>query len=233
MVTGDLRRARESWLVRALESLHSHPNVGAAFLWGSLARGTSDDWSDVDLIVFVDDVSIAEFMSELRRRDSSFGTAVLASEMPQNGVEGGGYMSATYVQDGLPLHVDWYLCPPEDATRFSDAALVVGSAAMPTAPASFSALLQARRSTQTIPCPADDFVLWMIPIVAKCVVRQSPELDRPLTLVGLPAGLSGTHAIDELRRLLSQYSSSDQEATTAIGRLLDLAGASLPPERQE
>lgn len=69
--------------------------------------------------------------------------------------------------------------------------------------------------------------------MAKCVDRQSSELYTPLTLVGRPAGLSGIHAIDELRRFLSQYGSSDQEATTAIGRLLDLAGASLPPERQE
>jgi len=227
MVTGDLRRAREAWLVRALESLRSHPDVKAAFLWGSLAGGTSDDWSDVDFIVFVDDAVIGELMAELRRRESPLCTAVLVAEMPQNGVEGGGYLSATYVQDDWPLHVDWYLCPAADAAHFSDAVLVVGSAEMPTAPTSFSGLLQARRSTQRITCPAEDFVLWMIPIVAKYVVRRSPQTDRLLTLVGLPAGLSATHAIAELRRLLSQAASSDQEATTAIRRLLDLADASL------
>lgn len=70
----------------------------------------------------------------------------------------------------------------------------------------------------------------MIPIVAKYLVRRSPQTDRLLTLVGLPAGLSGTHAIDELRRLLSRAASSDQKAISALGRLLDLADARLAAE---
>lgn len=102
VVIAELRRARDRWLTRATAQLRSAEDVRSAFLWGSLARGTGDDWSGVDLIVVVEDPSISDFVSRLGRRESRFGRTLLAAEMPQNGVEGGGYVSATYIEGGLP-----------------------------------------------------------------------------------------------------------------------------------
>jgi len=73
-------------MVAALEdACHDDSRVRAAWLGGSLARGTADDWSDVDLHVLVDDPEA--FGASIEQWMATVGTWVLADPIP--GVPGG------------------------------------------------------------------------------------------------------------------------------------------------
>lgn len=78
------RRLREP-LAALVEACGAEPAVLAAWVGGSLARGTADDWSDIDLHLLVDDAET------FGRRATDWFTrampAVLADEIP--GVAGG------------------------------------------------------------------------------------------------------------------------------------------------
>lgn len=53
-----LARVRSRWLSAATVSLRADPGVLGVALAGSLGAGCADDWSDVDLLVVVDDAAL-------------------------------------------------------------------------------------------------------------------------------------------------------------------------------
>ncbi len=56
----ELRAERDALLLEATALLEGDERVVAAWLHGSLGRGTADEWSDIDLWVVLADSSIEE-----------------------------------------------------------------------------------------------------------------------------------------------------------------------------
>jgi hypothetical protein len=55
-----LASIRSRWLTAATASLRADPAVLGSALVGSLGAGHADDWSDIDLLIVVDDECLAE-----------------------------------------------------------------------------------------------------------------------------------------------------------------------------
>jgi predicted nucleotidyltransferase len=99
--------ARERWLAHALGVLTATEGVAAVELVGSLGRGDGDDWSDVDLLVFVDDDVRSSLDAVLPR----LGDVALVLDAPHNTRADGHSFGAVFLVDGLPLATDWYVWP--------------------------------------------------------------------------------------------------------------------------
>src|SRR5437588_6286399 len=88
----ETRRAeREALLQRVVALLKADERVCAAWLFGSLGRGTADDLSDLDLWVVVADERIKEIVAAQRDYVARLGEPLLIEEAPQNAPVGGSY----------------------------------------------------------------------------------------------------------------------------------------------
>jgi len=99
--------ARDAWLSRALAVLDSAPHVTSVELVGSLGRGDGDDWSDVDLLVFVD----GDVRTALDPVLPQLGEMAFFLDAPHNTRADGYSFGATFIVDGLPIGTDWYVWP--------------------------------------------------------------------------------------------------------------------------
>lgn len=99
--------ARDSWLSRALVVLETAPHVTSVELVGSLGRGDGDDWSDVDLLVFVD----GDVRTALDPLLPQLGEMAFFLDAPHNTRADGYSFGATFIVDGLPIGTDWYVWP--------------------------------------------------------------------------------------------------------------------------
>ncbi|WP_127940799.1 nucleotidyltransferase domain-containing protein [Nonomuraea polychroma] len=78
---------------------------------GSLGAGRADDWSDIDLLVVVDDAHLDDYAVP-DRLPSGLGTLTAAFDARHNGPRGTRAVSGQHLVDGLPLCVD------NDGTRW-------------------------------------------------------------------------------------------------------------------
>ncbi len=93
------------------DQLESDPGVVAAWLFGSLGRGTADPLSDIDLWVVVKDAKIDRLISKPHAYASQVGQPILFVEAPQNAPIGGAYLMTGYDAPVAPHIVDWYWQP--------------------------------------------------------------------------------------------------------------------------
>jgi hypothetical protein len=143
---------------------HDREVVGAALV-GSLGRGDHDDWSDIDLLVVVDDDPRA-----LRVPPGS-----LHVPAPHNTRAEGDAFSVQHVVDGLPVHTDWYVLPRSLAAWPVDARPIVRADAVPTSSATFDELnADGRRGEPPELSEREHRAarLAMVPLQAKAVVRR-------------------------------------------------------------
>ena len=102
------------------DGLSSATNVVGAALVGSLGTRRGDDWSDIDLLVYVD----GEARGAL---DGVVAEAACVLTAPHNTRADGDSFGAIFLVDGLPILTDWYVWPadraawPRDATPISGA----------------------------------------------------------------------------------------------------------------
>jgi hypothetical protein len=166
---------RPRFIERTVALAKLDERIRALSVWGSLARGDADEWSGVDFIASVSDASVPDVLDELSLKDSPYGRSLITLRMPQNGVEGGGVVSVTYLLSGLPLHVDWYVCPLSVGVPVRDTKPLFTREGWPSSGASFAELLHDRPSRQSS-TPADwDLLAAMTPIHVKEVARGRPE----------------------------------------------------------
>lgn len=114
---------RERWLSAATAALQDDPLVAGTALVGSLGAGSADDWSDVDLLVVVEDANLEDYATA-DRLPSGPGQLAFGIDARHNGPVGTRAVSAQYVVDGLPLWVDWHIHPVSLASWPSDSAVV-------------------------------------------------------------------------------------------------------------
>ena len=120
------KRTLSEYVERIHAVLEADDRVQAAWLTGSLARGDSDDLSDIDLVVVVSDSDLTGIVTNRYDFVAQVGTPVLLLENPQNAPPGGAYLLALYPGEAGPMHVDWFLEPlsgsrvPDDAEVLFD-----------------------------------------------------------------------------------------------------------------
>jgi hypothetical protein len=124
MSTSAYRSERDALLARLTSLLEQDSRVVAAWLFGSLGRGSADDLSDIDLMAVVTDEYIPALVAGRREYAGRAGKPVLFVEAPQNAPEGGGYLMIYYASPPGPLQVDWYWQPESTAAIPSDARML-------------------------------------------------------------------------------------------------------------
>ncbi len=202
---------RDEWLTRTVPTLEAQ----SVWLVGSLATGTGDDWSDLDLIVVEGAPAL----------DGS----LLTIDVPANGPAGGGYLGAMYDVAGLPLWVDWYLWPPH-ATIPREAHLLTGPGTGTGAGTGTQDSLDLSDTLDRLgrgePGPPPDpqaFALAMLPLAAKHLARGNLAVTTGL-LTMLGGAVDDTNLGDALYDVLSQVGGS-HPAASLVHRQLAVASA--------
>ncbi len=84
---------RNTLLVEARALLEGDERVVAAWLYGSLGRGTADEWIDIDLWVVVADGYIEEVCLGRHEYVAALGKPLLIVDAPQNAPAGGAFLT--------------------------------------------------------------------------------------------------------------------------------------------
>ncbi|MEV0616474.1 nucleotidyltransferase domain-containing protein [Nonomuraea sp. NPDC050404] len=222
-----LARLRSRWLAAATAGLGDDPGVAGAALLGSLGTGRFDDWSDIDLLVVVDDARLDDYAAPAAL-PAVPGTLTAVFDARQNGPRGTRALSLNYVVDGLPLWVDWHVHPVSRAGWAADSEVILDRHGFDRFPATFAELHGGGEPEPPIPASPVErrpALLGMIPIAAKRIARRSPDTPRMVTLVGGPdaPGASWAEQVATLRRLLGEYASFGPPAYVAAAHAhLDL-----------
>lgn len=102
------RQERDQWLAQTLQHLQADKRVSAAWLFGSLGRGDSDELSDIDLFVIVEDKAHEAVVRNRYEFMAQVDEPLLILEAPQNWPPGGVYNMALYPGSEGSHQVDWY-----------------------------------------------------------------------------------------------------------------------------
>jgi predicted nucleotidyltransferase len=117
---------RDALVERAVDLLNDDRRVVAAWLYGSLGRGTQDQLSDVDLWVVVQDEYIDEVRRECREYVAGLGNPLVIVEAPQNAPPNGAFLTVLYEgRVAGPQHVDWTWQGVSAASLPSDAKILL------------------------------------------------------------------------------------------------------------
>lgn len=208
-----LAAIRASWLRAVTTALQADQSVAGAALVGSLGTGRADDWSDVDLLVVVEDVHLNDYATP-DRLPTGPGRLTFAIDARHNGPRGTRAVSAQYVVDDLPLWVDWHIHPVSLASWPSDSTLIFDRHSITRTTATFSEYLNRGPHEPAIPkAPTDEHAmrLALIPIAAKQLARHSPGTAPTIEFLGgphLPADDWKAH-LAALHQLLNQFAPLD------------------------
>jgi predicted nucleotidyltransferase len=105
------RTERDDLLDKIARLLQADTRVVAAWLFGSLARGSADELSDIDIWIVVADEHWSAVADQRRAYVAQVGEPFLLVEAPQNAPEGGAYLGAGYEAPLGPHLVDWHWQP--------------------------------------------------------------------------------------------------------------------------
>jgi hypothetical protein len=200
---------RDRWLSAAIDALQGDPLVIAAALVGSLGAGRADDWSDVDLLVVVEDEHLDEY-SVPDRLPIGPGQLAFAIDARHNGPIGTRAVSAQYVLDSLPLWVDWHIHPISVASWPPDSAVVFDRHGITRSVSEYSG--EHEPATPKTVDEQEAMRLALIPIAAKQLARHSPEATHAIEFLGGSPDGDWTDHVAALRQLLNQF---DFDAHTA------------------
>ena len=228
-----LANIRASWLSVVTAALQADQLVAGAALVGSLGTGRADDWSDVDLLIVVEDAHLDDYATP-DRLPSGPGQLAFAIDARHNGPRGTRAVSAQYVVDDLPLWVDWHIHPISLASWPSDSTVIFDRRDVSRTSATFSQYLNHGQYEPAIPkTPSDEHAmrLALIPIAGKQLARHSPETARTIEFLG------GPHLPDDdwkahlaaLHQLLNQFAPLDHpNSLPAAHAYLDFLEKTLP-----
>ncbi|HUX85533.1 MAG TPA: hypothetical protein VMW65_00900 [Chloroflexota bacterium] len=122
-------RERDRLLERIEQVLTGDERVGAAWMSGSLGRGSDDAWSDLDLHVAINDAQYEAFLAERPILYASVGRSVLSQpDMASWSMPEGRFNLVMY--EGC-LEVDWNVGPVGKATRTSVTRLLFDHVGIP------------------------------------------------------------------------------------------------------
>jgi predicted nucleotidyltransferase len=225
-------RARAEWLTQAADQLAADERVEAVVLAGSLARGGGDAWSDIDLIVCVNERDRASTVEATQPWVSAFGSPLYVLEAKWNAPVGAAQLNTLYdLDDGLPLYVDWNLWPvPIGVTASNTSTLFERRPGLlPSVGITIEEWwdgLERQRVPGGSACTPDalaHFQFGMLPIAAKYCARRSVD-ERQLALIGAdqpPSTDPEEHLVAIRSRLAELAPRQPRAAVAAIERLCD------------
>lgn len=98
------------------EHLAQDDRVISAWLHGSIGRGDSDAWSDIDLVVLVEDEHYHEFWVDRQSLFDAIGEPLLRQRpIPGNSIVPGGNFQLVVFAG--PVEVDWTVAPASGVSR--------------------------------------------------------------------------------------------------------------------
>ena len=225
--------ARGRLVDRIVATLEGNPSVAGALLTGSLGRAEGDAWSDVDVVVFLDDRSIEAVVADRLRWPPGFGEPLYVLDSFWNAPLQGAQVNVLYeLPSGLPIYVDWNLWPSHMAGRPDDTTVLFERNAgfLPPVRGRFdewaSYERQARPGADQV---EPDFLrharFGMVPIAAKYVARGETERAARL-LDGIGAEPPSSSPQDQLAAVRERLDAlSDGESLRAIVAVTRLCAA--------
>jgi len=106
--------ARAAILARILDSARRDPRIAGVMDYGSSSEGRADQWSDLDLALFVRDEDVEGFLNDWKRWSAQFGELLLAY------VGRYGHPWAVYRRAPVPLRVDFDVIPVSRAPSVAE-----------------------------------------------------------------------------------------------------------------
>lgn len=194
---------RTALLQRAEAVVAQDLRVRAAWLFGSLGRGDTDDLSDIDLFIIVADKFQDNVVANRYAYMAQLSEPLLVLEAPQNWPPGAVYNMALYLGASGPHQIDWYWQRQSAARVPTEIQLLFDRVNLPHAdgPTRFDYAPVPPRPPEEV-ATQDVNQFWvMLLIAAKYVARVPwkteldllrwvPELLRPVEqFVGLPTPL--------------------------------------------
>lgn len=223
---------RSRWLSAVTAALHADPQVVGAGLIGSLGEGRADDWSDIDLLVIVDDAHLDEYAAP-DRLPRGPGRPAAVFDARHNGPRGTRAVSGQYLVDGLPLWVDWHIHPVSQAGWAAGSTVIFDRHGFDRFAVTYAERLSAGEHEQpTAKSPAEGRALRLalVPIAGKRIARRSPETARLIEFLGGPYAPDATwrEHLGTLRQVLDGFAPLGSPGSVAAGRAyLDLVAETL------
>jgi predicted nucleotidyltransferase len=95
-----------------------------AHVFGSIAKGTNDALSDIDIWITFEDEKMAEVLANRMASYAKFGEIILLHEMQNNFPLNGIQTAIIYKIDGELIRVDFYLCPLSSSRILPDSKIL-------------------------------------------------------------------------------------------------------------
>lgn len=223
---------RDEWLDSAVGALAADRRVFALVLCGSLGRNDGDPWSDVDLVVFVDDDAVDDVVAARLQFVHGFGEALYTLDATWNAPLDGAQVNVLYrLSSGLPLYVDWNVWPRSMLGAPIDTQVLYEArhGAVPRVNDTFARWASYERQPRPDASELGDDALrhahfGMVPIAAKFFARRRRDrLVGMLTGIGaqdVPESVQGE--IAAVRERLAALSCGESPAAIeAVERLCD------------
>ena len=223
---------RDRLLDQLLGRLETDPVVEGVALIGSLGRGTADNWSDIDLLILMDDAALAPFAAEPAA--SSWAQADLLSDGRHNSPAGATSVGATHIHSGLPLWVDLHVHPVGRTRWPSDGRIVFERRPIETGLLSFDELnASGHRQPATVKTASEirRIHLSYVPIGGKYIGRRSPRAGQMIRFLGEMPAFSARDPAAQLRALRGIAAALADPSwawlSDAVAAYLDLVEATL------
>jgi hypothetical protein len=229
---GQFITARTDWLNTVIGGLTRQPFVVGAWLVGSMWRGEADAFSDVDLVVAVDDTAPHEVITDPVAELGLPGVLLYRRPKPRNAPAAGGYLAIGVELAGLPLLVDVFVWPAATAAVPAGARVLVERGGLPRSNLSFVPLLDAHRTSDTCGSDPQDpgTVLMLVQLAAKYLVRgNAPKLDGICQQLVIRTDGCDTALLRQVldQRIDTAAQPQTGDAVRAVHRLLDVVDQSI------
>lgn len=125
-----MQAMNESLLHQIVDKLQQHQAVRAAWLTGSRGRGTEDEFSDIDILIAIDDVEMPNIADDPLSFVHEIVPTIMHVNAPSIAPTDGAFIGSWVPTDDTFVQVDWYLTPTTSARRPADTKLLIGEVAV-------------------------------------------------------------------------------------------------------
>jgi predicted nucleotidyltransferase len=166
-----------------------------AHVFGSVARGDADPYSDLDVWITFEDEDISKALMQRLEHYAQIGEIIHLCEPPQNSPVNGVHSFVLYkTQSGL-LQVDFYLCPKSSSFITKESTILFGDIKLPIGKLTLNPQRTSVPDSYRI-----DFLITFIFIAIKRLVRRD---------------------IDALNQLFSEYANLKDRYGITVEELVD------------